>query len=79
MVWCLTYAPARFAMDFLRATDLRGADVRWAGLTPAQWVMLAMFTAGCVLWTRLKGAPVVAPETVPETVPDSVISDDTKG
>lgn len=83
MVWCLTYAPARFLMDFLRANDLRGADVRWAGLTPAQWVMLAMFTAGCVLWTRLKGAPVVgpeaAPEAAPETVPDSVISDDTKG
>lgn len=62
MTWCLLYAPGRFAMDFLRATDLKGADVRWAGLTPAQWVMIAMFGAGLVLWRRLRGAPPLLPQ-----------------
>ncbi len=59
MTWCLVYAPGRFTMDFLRATDLKGADVRWAGLTPAQWAMIAMFTAGIVLWRWLRGAEPV--------------------
>ena len=61
MTWCLMYAPARFGMDFLRAVDLKGADVRWAGLTPAQWAMLAMFGAGIALWRRTRGAPPVEP------------------
>lgn len=47
------YAPARFLFDFLRNDDLGGADVRWAGLTPAQWGMIAMFVAGAVVAMRL--------------------------
>jgi phosphatidylglycerol:prolipoprotein diacylglycerol transferase len=53
-VWCLVYAPARFGFDFLRNTDLRNADVRWQGLTPAQYGMMLMFTAGLVLALRWK-------------------------
>ena len=52
------YAPIRFGLDFLRHTDLQGADVRYAGLTPAQYGMIAMFLAGggMVLWlTRSDG------------------------
>jgi phosphatidylglycerol:prolipoprotein diacylglycerol transferase len=53
-LFCVTYAPIRFLLDFLRNQDLRGADVRWVGLTPAQWGMLAMFTAGAVLLVRFR-------------------------
>jgi phosphatidylglycerol:prolipoprotein diacylglycerol transferase len=56
-VWCLLYAPARFGLDFLRNTDLKTADVRWAGLTPAQWGCGLMFLAGLALlvWLRRQG------------------------
>ena len=47
------YAPARFLFDFLRNDDLGGADVRWVGLTPAQWGMIVMFLAGAVVAVRL--------------------------
>ena len=40
-VIALLYAPARFLGDFLRNTDLPGADARYLGLTPAQY--------GCVV------------------------------
>ncbi len=44
-----TYAPIRFFMDFLRNTDMEGADVRWAGLTPAQYGMIVLTLVGVVL------------------------------
>ncbi len=49
----LCYAPVRFALDFLRATDLPGADPRYAGLTPAQYGSIVCFGAGValVVWT----------------------------
>ena len=34
------YAPVRFGLDFLRATDLARPDERYAGMTPAQWACL---------------------------------------
>jgi phosphatidylglycerol:prolipoprotein diacylglycerol transferase len=43
------YAPIRFVMDFLRNTDLDQADVRWGGLTPAQYGMLLLTVVGLVL------------------------------
>ncbi|MDP2305923.1 MAG: prolipoprotein diacylglyceryl transferase [Pseudomonadota bacterium] len=51
--WGLIYAPARFGLDFLRNTDLRGADVRWAGFTPAQWGCVVMFGASLALLAYL--------------------------
>jgi hypothetical protein len=36
-------------MDFLRNTDLDQADVRWGGLTPAQYGMLLLTVVGLVL------------------------------
>jgi len=45
------YAPVRFYLDFLRATDLEGADVRYYGFTPAQWIVCGLFGVG--LWATL--------------------------
>ena len=53
-LFCALYAPARFLFDFLRNEDLANADVRWAGLTPAQWGMIAMFAAGVAVANQLR-------------------------
>lgn len=52
--WALLYAPARFGLDFLRNTDLKSPDVRWAGLTPAQWGCILMFLGGLAIVARLR-------------------------
>lgn len=49
VLWTLLYAPTRFSLDFLRNSDLPNADVRWYGLTPAQYGSLIMFSAGILL------------------------------
>ena len=55
-LWCALYPPARIAFDFLRHTDRPGADVRWVGLTPAQWGSITMMLAGVgVLAWLMKG------------------------
>ncbi len=51
-LFCATYAPIRFLMDFLRNTDLEGADIRWAGLTFAQYVMIVLMVVGVTLVRR---------------------------
>lgn len=43
---CAAYAIARFFFDFLRSTDLAGSDMRYAGLTPAQYGSLLLFAFG---------------------------------
>jgi len=48
----LLYGPARFALDFLRV-----GDVRWLGLTPAQWGCMVCVLGGAgLLWHR-RAAP----------------------
>jgi phosphatidylglycerol:prolipoprotein diacylglycerol transferase len=49
----LLYGPVRFALDFLRASDVPGADPRYFSLTPAQYGSVAVFVAGILLlmWT----------------------------
>lgn len=42
----LIYGSVRFALDFLRATDLPGSDVRYLGLTAAQYGCLMLAGAG---------------------------------
>jgi len=64
-LWCAMYAPIRFILDFLRNTDLSGADVRWLGLTPAQYGSLAMFIAGLVMLVWLRNEKV-EPQPVEE-------------
>lgn len=67
-LFTILYAPARFVFDFLRAEDIAGADVRWAGLTPAQYGAIAMFLVGLWLMARvLKKTPAEqAPVAVEE-------------
>ncbi len=48
----LVYAPARFAMDFLRIEGPSG-DARYGHLTPAQWMCIALFVFGLVLARKL--------------------------
>lgn len=45
----VTYAPLRFMLDFLRADDRDYIDVRYLGLTPAQYGVLIMLAAGIYL------------------------------
>jgi phosphatidylglycerol:prolipoprotein diacylglycerol transferase len=44
----VAYGIARFTFDFFRATDLRSADMRYLGLTPAQYFSAAFVVVG--LW-----------------------------
>jgi phosphatidylglycerol---prolipoprotein diacylglyceryl transferase len=50
------YAPIRFCLDFLRARDVRDPDVRHFGLTPAQWLCIALFAVGVFFLTRALAA-----------------------
>ncbi len=60
MGWlAVTYTPARFFLDFLRASDLSFVDRRYAGLTPAQYVVVGLFVAG--VWLLTRSAPEVKP------------------
>lgn len=59
-LFAVLYAPARFLFDFLRNTDLERADVRWAGLTPAQYGMILLFVGGLVVLQRLRRQPPMA-------------------
>jgi len=51
-IFMLAYGLARFGLDFLRAWDLPGADARYLGLTPAQYLSLVMAAAGLALLLR---------------------------
>lgn len=44
-----TYGPTRFALDFLRADEANGGDIRYAAFTPAQYLSLALTTFGTAL------------------------------
>lgn len=59
------YGPMRFALDFLRATPAEGGDIRYLGLTPAQYLSLALSIAGVVLLTRLQRPAATATGTGP--------------
>ena len=43
---CLTYAPVRFGLDFLRADIDAGGDARYVGWTPAQWACPVLLALG---------------------------------
>lgn len=56
------YAPARIGLDFLRALPSDpvlgdSADLRFHGLTPAQWWNLLVALVGLVMAWRLRGVP----------------------
>ena len=54
ILFCFLYAPVRFCFDFLRSTDLQNNDIRYAGLTPAQYGSIILLIAGTVLFLRRK-------------------------
>jgi len=49
----ILYAPMRFVLDFLRAPAAEGGDIRYGGLTPAQYGSLILFAAGAALMYRV--------------------------
>jgi phosphatidylglycerol:prolipoprotein diacylglycerol transferase len=59
----ILYAPVRFMLDFLRNSDLPGADVRYGGLTFAQYGTIGLGIAGVALlgWLRRADAPTRGP------------------
>ena len=54
VVMALSYAPVRFAMDFLRVPASENGDTRYAGLTPAQYGCIALFFFGLALIAYLR-------------------------
>jgi phosphatidylglycerol:prolipoprotein diacylglycerol transferase len=72
----LSYAPVRFAMDFLRNPASENGDTRYAGLTPAQYGCIALFLYGVFMIFYVRSlrarhidltASVRAPPPEPET------------
>lgn len=61
----MMYAPARFGLDFLRATDVPQHDPRSFGLTPGHYAAIGLFLAGLAVAIRVRRGPAV-------TVPDEV-------
>jgi len=59
----MLYAPVRFGFDFLRSRSFGNVDLRYLGLTAAQWLCIAMFVAGAWLLGRVWRRP---PRSWPE-------------
>jgi phosphatidylglycerol:prolipoprotein diacylglycerol transferase len=49
----LIYAPARFLLDFLRSVHYGNVDLRYGGLTAAQWLCMVMFVAAIPVLFRI--------------------------
>ncbi len=54
-VLAVGYSTCRFFLDFLRASDLSFVDRRYAGFTPAQFIVVGLFSAG--VWLLVRPAP----------------------
>jgi phosphatidylglycerol:prolipoprotein diacylglycerol transferase len=70
-LFALLYAPVRFGLDFLRASDVARPDERYGALTPAQWACMGAFAVGLWLLKRpsvmleFTGPPRPEPEPPP--------------
>lgn len=53
-VLALSYAPFRFFLDLFRSSSV---DVRYAGLTPAQYGTIALFVVGLLVFVNQRGKP----------------------
>ena len=51
------YAPIRFVLDALRAVDIANPDARYVGLTPGQWLSIALLLVAGALWLHARGKP----------------------
>ncbi|MBC8131840.1 MAG: prolipoprotein diacylglyceryl transferase [Deltaproteobacteria bacterium] len=56
-LFAVIYAPVRFILDFLRATDGARPDERYAALTPAQWACMGALGLG--IWLMRRPSPVL--------------------
>lgn len=56
MTFIALYMPVRFLLEFLRVSD-----VRYAGLTPAQWAALCALAALPILWRGTRALPRYGP------------------
>lgn len=72
----ILYAPIRFGLDFLRATDFDHADARYLGLTPGHYGAIALLVMGVLVALRVRARPWPEippwgrwPEPAPEIVP----------
>ena len=61
----LAYAPVRFGLDFLRATDVSRPDQRYFGLTPAQWACIATAALAVYLLRRSMQPPSTPSRPLP--------------
>lgn len=58
----LLYAPVRFGLDFLRATDHPNGDNRFYGLTPGHYAAVLLLALGIWTWLRVhRGPPIGVP------------------
>ncbi|HEX2658597.1 MAG TPA: prolipoprotein diacylglyceryl transferase family protein [Polyangia bacterium] len=64
------YAPVRFFLDFLRATDgVARPDERYAGLTPAQWACMGALGVG--IWLMRRPSPLLDFKPPPPREPET--------
>lgn len=76
IVGSLVYGPLRFGLDFLRAKDGPGGELRFAGLTFAQYWSLTIIVLGLVLLIKRRmgaivpHAPTLKRSTSPHTLAD---------
>lgn len=61
----MLYAPVRFGLDFLRATDVEMADARYFGLTPGHYSAIVLFLLGATAF-------VMAMRNPDPAVPDNI-------
>jgi phosphatidylglycerol:prolipoprotein diacylglycerol transferase len=57
----LYYGPVRFFLDYLRASDISGADPRYFGLTPGQYAAVAITVVGVLLAVWVSKKPAATP------------------
>ncbi len=59
----MLYTPIRFWLDFLRATDVSNPDVRFWGLTPAQYAAVGFFVFSLLFmrWVLRREPPEIPP------------------
>jgi phosphatidylglycerol:prolipoprotein diacylglycerol transferase len=76
-LFALLYAPVRFGLDFLRATDVARPDERYAGLTPAQWACMLCLGVGIWLFTRQGDAGASPPTPGPDGDPKPAVVPET--
>lgn len=71
----ILYAPVRFGLDFLRATDVEMPDTRYFGLTPGHYSAILLLAAGLAVLVQIKKQPTLAmPARIALVPPPDAIS-----